>query len=71
MLTYLIKSLAVANKAMFRNCLVAMHSTATKADIPLIHDILIYIYNCFVEFLSQIGSEIQVRSFNAKTIILG
>ncbi|KAG1855667.1 hypothetical protein DFJ58DRAFT_639966, partial [Suillus subalutaceus] len=53
------KSLAVANKATFRNCLVAMRPSATKTDIPSMHDITVFIHNSFLDFFSQIKSEIQ------------
>ncbi|KAG2754231.1 hypothetical protein P692DRAFT_20721124 [Suillus brevipes Sb2] len=54
------QSLAVVNKATFRNCLVAMRPSATKADIPSTHDITVFIHNSFLDFFKQIKSEIQV-----------
>ncbi|KAF9228571.1 hypothetical protein BS17DRAFT_654140, partial [Gyrodon lividus] len=53
------QSLAVANKPTFRNCLVAMRTNTSKADLPSTHDISTYIHNSFVEFLSTIKTRIQ------------
>lgn len=55
------QSLAVANKATFRNCLVAMQPAAMKADIPSMHDIAAYIHNAFLDFFAQLKSDIQVN----------
>jgi hypothetical protein len=55
------QSLAVANKATFRNCLVAMRPAAMKADIPSTHDITTYIHNAFLDFFVQLKSDIQVN----------
>ncbi|KAF8495282.1 hypothetical protein F5888DRAFT_1590632, partial [Russula emetica] len=39
------QALAVANKAMFRNCLVAMRPKAKTLDLPSTHDVTKYIHN--------------------------
>ncbi|KAF8549119.1 hypothetical protein OG21DRAFT_1526024 [Imleria badia] len=49
------QSLSVANKPMFRNCLVAMCPNATKADLPSTHDVTTYIHNKFSEFLDDLN----------------
>ncbi|KAG2352929.1 hypothetical protein BDR07DRAFT_1497388 [Suillus spraguei] len=53
------QSLAVANKATFRNCLVAMWPAAMKVDIPSMHNITTYIHNAFLDFFVQLKSDIQ------------
>jgi len=55
-----VKSLAVANNVMFRNCLVTMQPTVTKADLPTTHDITTYIHNAFATFLQDLKTELQV-----------
>lgn len=45
----MVQSLAVADKAAFRNCLVAMRPNARKADIPSSHDVSTFIHNSFIE----------------------
>ena len=57
------KSLAVANKPAFRNCLVAMCPNANKADITSSHDISTFIHNSFVNFLQNLKHRIQVSLF--------
>ena len=56
----LIQSLAVADKASFRNCLVSMCPNAQKVDLPSTHDISSYIHNAFVEFIGSLKIRIQV-----------
>ncbi|OAX30508.1 hypothetical protein K503DRAFT_705183, partial [Rhizopogon vinicolor AM-OR11-026] len=50
----------MADKVMFRNCLVAMQPSATKLDLPLTHDIMTYVHNSFIDFFSKLKSDIQV-----------
>ncbi|KAG1739813.1 uncharacterized protein EDB91DRAFT_1053467 [Suillus paluster] len=57
------QSLAVANKATFRNCSVTMRPAAMKADIPSVHDITTYIHSAFLDFFVQLKSDIQVDDF--------
>ena len=54
------QSLAVADKVSFRNCLVSMQSSATKADLPSTHDITAFIHNSFVSFLKKMKEETKV-----------
>ena len=54
------KSLAVADKVSFRNCLVSMRPSATKIDIPSTHDITVYLHNAFSSFFKKIQEEIKV-----------
>ncbi|KAG1778616.1 hypothetical protein EV702DRAFT_967569 [Suillus placidus] len=55
------QSLAVVNKASFRNCLVAMRPAATKVDIPSMHNVTNYIHNSFVKFFAKFKLDMQVR----------
>ncbi|KAI0244897.1 hypothetical protein BJV78DRAFT_1144378 [Lactifluus subvellereus] len=54
------QSLAVADKVMFRNCLVAMRPKTTIKDLPSTYDITMYIHNQFVERLQELKKEILV-----------
>lgn len=57
------KSLMVADKATFRNCLVAMRPAATKLDLPSTHDVKLYVANAFTKFFQQLGPELRVILF--------
>jgi hypothetical protein len=52
----------VANKASFRNCLVAMRPRAKNIDLPSTHDVTKYIHNQFVAWLTDLKKEICVSS---------
>jgi hypothetical protein len=52
--------LAVADKALFRNCLVAMRPKTTKDDLPSTHDVSVYLHNHFINQLKLLKSEITV-----------
>ena len=54
------KVLAVADKAVFCNCLVAMRPKAGWQDIPSTHNIATYIHNEFVKWLKELKDKIQV-----------
>ncbi|KAF8223755.1 hypothetical protein L208DRAFT_1071098, partial [Tricholoma matsutake] len=54
--------LAIADKALFRNCLVIMRPKTVKCDLPSTHDVLVYIHNHFVEHLKLLKEEIKVSS---------
>ncbi|KIK80681.1 hypothetical protein PAXRUDRAFT_158028, partial [Paxillus rubicundulus Ve08.2h10] len=54
------QSLLVANKATFRNCLVAMHPNTVSADLPLMHNISSFIHNSFINFLHSLKTRIHV-----------
>ena len=56
------QSLAIVDKATFRNCLVSMHPNSIKADIPTTHAITLYIQNQFVEFINKLKETICVSS---------
>ena len=60
MLTLLDQALALAEKPVFRNCLVAMRPKTTRKDLPSRHDIEVYIHNEFVDWLKTLKSEILV-----------
>lgn len=56
------KSLAVVDKAAFRNCLVAMRPRSTNADLPSTHNVKTYIHNEFVQMLNEFKNQISVGS---------
>ncbi|KAF8228070.1 hypothetical protein L208DRAFT_1293537 [Tricholoma matsutake] len=56
------QSLAVANKALFRNCLVMMRQKTLSSELPSTHDISVYIHNHFVDQLKQLKAEILVST---------
>jgi len=56
------QSLAVANGATFRNCLVAMRPKSTLLDLPSTHDVVNHLHNEFVRWLSELQAEIKVVS---------
>ncbi|KAG6905216.1 hypothetical protein DXG01_004119 [Tephrocybe rancida] len=52
------QSLALANKAVFRNILVAMRPKATSADLPSTYDVKVHIHNEFVKWLKELKDDI-------------
>jgi hypothetical protein len=52
--------LAVADKALFRNCLVTMRPKTIGNNLPSTHDVLVYLHNCFVEQMKLLKKEISV-----------
>ncbi|KAF8224226.1 hypothetical protein L208DRAFT_1076244, partial [Tricholoma matsutake] len=54
------QSLAVTNKAAFRNCLIIMRPKMTVANLPTTHMVLDYIHNQFVNHLKKLNTEIAV-----------
>jgi hypothetical protein len=56
------QSLAVTNKAAFRNCLVIMRPKTTVADLPTTHTVSDYIHNQFVNHLKKVNTEIAVSN---------
>ena len=55
-----VQSFAVANKAIFHNCLVAMQPATTNMDLPSAHDISTFIHNSFIKFFDKLRVTIQV-----------
>ena len=55
-----IKSLAVAYKALFHNCLVVMRPKSLTKDILSTHTIRTYIHNQFIERLEELKRDILV-----------
>jgi hypothetical protein len=55
-----LQSLAVTNKIVFHNCLVAMWPKSTKLDMPTTHNILNHLYNKFIQWLQDISTAIEV-----------
>ncbi|KAF8478745.1 hypothetical protein DFH94DRAFT_619600, partial [Russula ochroleuca] len=54
------QSLAVANKATFCNCLVAMRPKTIKADLPTTYNVMSHLHNEFVGWLQQLKADIEV-----------
>ncbi|KAF8486561.1 hypothetical protein F5888DRAFT_1597150, partial [Russula emetica] len=48
------QALALAEKPLFRNCLVAMRPKTTQKDLLSRHDIEVYIHNEFVDWLKTL-----------------
>jgi hypothetical protein len=63
-------SLAVANKAVFRNCLVVMRLKTTKADVLTTHDIMSHLYNECVRWLQELKADIKVLLVTSTTRLL-
>ncbi len=58
------------NKAMFRNCLVAMRPKSTSVDLPSTHDVSTYIYNAFNKFLDELKGQMQVIIINMPFLLV-
>ncbi|KAI0278183.1 hypothetical protein BC826DRAFT_927201, partial [Russula brevipes] len=54
------QSLAVANKVLFRNCLVLMRPKTLLADLPTTSDIMAHLHNEFVIQIRQLKADIEV-----------
>ncbi|KAF8239820.1 hypothetical protein L208DRAFT_1235682 [Tricholoma matsutake] len=54
------QSLAMANKALFCNCLVSMRPKSITKDILSTHNVTTYIHNQFVEWLEELKGDILV-----------
>ncbi|KAH9072193.1 hypothetical protein EDB83DRAFT_2204585, partial [Lactarius deliciosus] len=54
------QSLAVTDKALFRNCLVAMRPKSISKDLPSTHNVMRYIHNKFVQWLQELKDDIMV-----------
>jgi hypothetical protein len=68
MLMLLDQALALAEKPIFWNCLVAMRPKTTQKDLPSRYDIEVYIHNEFVDWPRTLKNEILVSS--NKTVLL-
>ena len=55
-----IKSIAMANKALFHDCLVSMRPKSITKDILSTHNVTTYIHNQFVEQLEESKGDILV-----------
>jgi hypothetical protein len=54
------QSLALANKAAFKNCLVAMRPKTKNCELPSRHDVETHISNEFTKFISDLKQRISV-----------
>jgi len=59
------QAFALAEKPVFRNCLVAMRPKTTRKDLPSRHDIEVHIHNEFVDWLKILKTEILVSNKTA------
>jgi len=64
-LTLFNQASALAEKPIFRNFLVAMRPKTTRKDLPSRHNIEVYIYNKFVDWLKILKTEILVGNKTA------
>jgi hypothetical protein len=55
------QALSLADKATFRNCMVAMRPRTTATDLPSTHDVTIFIHNQFISLVKTLKEEILVR----------
>ncbi|KAF8890902.1 hypothetical protein BD779DRAFT_1395385, partial [Infundibulicybe gibba] len=53
------QSLVLADKVLFRNCLVATRPAAVNADIPTTHGVRTHLHNAFVHHLTTLKEAIQ------------
>jgi hypothetical protein len=60
--------LALADKSLFRNCLVTMRPKTTIKDLPSTHNVSVYIHNSFVEQLKLFKKEISVSTMRSCTV---
>jgi hypothetical protein len=56
----MLQSLILADKVLFRNCLVAMRPNAIKADLPSMHDVTTLMQNSFIDFMEALKARINV-----------
>ncbi|KAF8487800.1 hypothetical protein F5888DRAFT_1624187, partial [Russula emetica] len=54
------KALAVANKAVFCNCLIAMRPKAKTLNLPSMHNVTKYIHNKCIKWLTELKVKIHV-----------
>jgi hypothetical protein len=54
------QSLAVANKAVFWNCLAIMRPKTLIADLPTTHNVKVHLHNKIVVWIRQLRSNIEV-----------
>lgn len=54
------KALAIPDKVLFRNCLVAMRPRTTDKDLPTSHDVKVHLHNECVGWLKELKKDIIV-----------
>ncbi|KAM6501433.1 hypothetical protein JOM56_004447, partial [Amanita muscaria] len=52
--------LAVAEKQLFRHCLVTMRPKTTQKDLPSAHDVSTHIHNEFSKWLISLKTDIEM-----------
>jgi hypothetical protein len=55
------QALALVEKPVFRNCLIAMRPKTTKKDLPSTHDLVVHIHNEFVAWMKKLKDDILVN----------
>jgi hypothetical protein len=55
------QALAVVEKPVFCNCLIAMWPKTSQNDLPSTHDLVVYIHNQFVAWMKKLKEMIQVK----------
>ena len=66
MLVY--QTLAVADKDIFQNCLVAMRPKATCLDLPSIYDVGKHLHNEFIAWLEDLKNDITVSNMRSNSV---
>ena len=55
------QALAVVEKPVFCNCLIAMRPKTSQNDLPSTHDLVVYIHNEFVAWMKKLKDEMLVN----------
>ena len=61
------QALTIANKAIFRNCLIVMRPKMLHVDLSSIHKVTTYIHNKFIAQLKELKTDIEV-SYNTYSL---
>jgi hypothetical protein len=64
------QALAVVEKPIFRNCLIAMRPKTTRNDLPSIHNLEVHIHNEFGNWLKTLKNDILVSKKEENSHVL-
>jgi hypothetical protein len=64
------QALLLAEKAMFCNCLIAMHPKTKHANLLSMHNIKVYLWNVFVTQLDKLKADIMMSTGTRHKIYL-
>ena len=64
------QALAVVEKPIFRNCLIAMRQKTTRNDLPSIHNLEVHIHNGFRNWLRTLKNDILVSKKEENSHVL-